>query len=225
MDAQFYIVVNGQTEGPFSLDEIKMRKINRDTLVWSEGLAEWVKAENHPLLKDFVNTLPPPLPAQSGTTPPPIPKVSLHTATLSSKYFGYQLASRWQRLFAYLVQSLIILLVLFFLFGSKVFTDNGDFSFQSLVGEIVLGAIIGAIVGAIFYPFWSGNLGHKIFGLKVISSVDGSDYKNAGKGAIREALKEAMGTFIIPILWILWDENKQGLYDKIVKTYVVKKNE
>lgn len=225
MQPQFYIVINGQAAGPFSLDELKTQKINRDTLVWSEGMNEWVKVENHPLLQDFARTLPPPVPAQSVVAPPPIPKVTDYSASLSNKYFGYELASRWQRFFAALIQSIIFALIFSIFFGSEALPDSQDFSFQSLVMESIVGAIMGVIIGAVFYPFWSGNLGHKILGLKVISSVDGSDYKNAGKGALREALKEALSPFIIPILWILWDENKQMLYDKIVNTYVVKKND
>ena len=60
-------------------------------------------------------------------------------------------------------------------------------------------------------------------GLKVISSVDGSDQKKALTGALREGLKNLFGFVLIPVIWLLWDENKQNVYDKIVNTYVVKK--
>ena len=90
------------------------------------------------------------------------------------------------------------------------------------LSEIGYSAIAGLIVGAIFYPIFTGNLGHKIFGLKVISSETGEDYKKSTEGAIRELLKQVLGYLIIPVIWILWDEKNQNLYDKLTKTYVVK---
>jgi uncharacterized RDD family membrane protein YckC len=83
--------------------------------------------------------------------------------------------------------------------------------------------VLAAVLGAIFYSSWSGNLGHKLLGMKVISSVDGSDQKKPAIGALREVLKNILGLFLIPSIWLLWDSNKQNLYDKIVKTIVVKK--
>ncbi len=103
-----------------------------------------------------------------------------------------------------------------------VFGGETDlYSAESILGQVVFSAILGAI----FYSLWSGNLGHKLFGLKVISSVDGSDKKNALSGALREGLKYIFSFVIIPVIWLLWDENKQNLYDKVSKTYVVKKKQ
>jgi uncharacterized RDD family membrane protein YckC len=70
---------------------------------------------------------------------------------------------------------------------------------------------------------WGGNLGHKIMGLKVISAENGEIQSNAKTGAIREALKSVFSLVFIPVVWLLWDDNRQNLYDKVVKTYVVKK--
>jgi uncharacterized RDD family membrane protein YckC len=60
-------------------------------------------------------------------------------------------------------------------------------------------------------------------GLCVISAEDGTMQTNAKTGAIREAIKSLSAWLFIPIVWLLWDENRQNLYDKAVKTYVVKK--
>ena len=62
-----------------------------------------------------------------------------------------------------------------------------------------------------------------MFGLKVISSESGNDFKKASDGGIRELLKGVFSFFIIPIIWILWDDKNQNLYDKLTKTYVVEK--
>jgi uncharacterized RDD family membrane protein YckC len=60
-------------------------------------------------------------------------------------------------------------------------------------------------------------------GLTVISVENGEIQNNAKTGAIREVLKCVFSLVIIPDVWLLWDDNRQNLYDKVAKTYVVKK--
>lgn len=219
MSQQFYIAVNGQQTGPFTIDDLKTKNIHRDTLVWTVGLDNWTKAEYIPILKEVLRATPPPLPnSETKTTsqqvpPPPSPKAPIS----NDKYFGYDLARKRERLFAILIEGIIIAVPIFILFGDDI-SENDLYSFGSFVGY----GILYAILGAIFYPIWGGNLGHKIMGLKVISSENGEVQNNAKAGAIREALKYVFSLVFIPIVWLLWDDNRQNLYDKVVKTYVVK---
>ncbi|MBX2890653.1 MAG: RDD family protein [Saprospiraceae bacterium] len=228
MNQKFYIAVDGQQLGPFSIDELRIKGIQRDTLVWTEGLENWTKAQYLPFLKDILKAVPPPLPQQDvkSTTfkspPPPLPPPHILNVP-KEKYFGYELASRRERFFAAILGAIIMFIPLFMIFGENLFNDNEKITLASTIKDAIIGAIEGVILGAIFYPLWSGNLGHKIFGLKVISAEDGSDYKEASRGAIREAVKGALSAFIIPVMWLLWDDDRQNLYDKAVKTYVVKK--
>jgi uncharacterized RDD family membrane protein YckC len=113
----------------------------------------------------------------------------------------------------------IIISVPILLFFGKSEIKSDQFSLDSIFGY----AILSAILGAIFYSLWGGNLGHKIMGLIVISAESGEIQNNAKTGAIREALKSVLSIFFIPVVWLLWDDHKQNLYDKVVKTYVVKK--
>ena len=139
------------------------------------------------------------------------------------KIHGYILASKWDRFIASLVEGILFTLLLlggFLLFGKSIPEYwNSDLTLM----DVVYSAISGLIVGAIFYPLFVGNLGHKIFNLKVISEETGKDYKKAEKGAIRECLKYVLSFLFIPIIWILWDKKNQNLYDKFTKTLVVKK--
>ena len=138
-----------------------------------------------------------------------------------NKYYGYNLASKGTRLIASLTEGLIYLIFMigvYFIIGYPI---RDIFNSEFTLSEIGYSAIFGLIVGAIFYPIFTGNLGHKIFGLKVISSETGEDYKKANEGAIRELLKNVLSYLIIPIIWILWDDKNQNLYDKLTKTYVV----
>lgn len=221
MSQQFYIAVNGQQTGPFSYDDLKTKGVQKDTLIWTEGLGAWTKAEHVALLKNILLTTPPPIPnfeakiQSQQVTPPPVV-----TAQPTGKYFGYELAKRRERLFADLAQVIIISIPILMIFGPDDLKTQelGDrFNLAILLG------VFGGLVNLIFYPLWSGNIGHKIMGIKVISAKDGSNYNNSIKGAIREFLKHLFGVFIIPSIWLLWDKNKQNLYDKVVNTYVVKK--
>ena len=58
MDKYFYIKDNKRF-GPFSLEQLKNENIFRDTLVWKDDLADWVKAEK---LNELKITGPPPIP-------------------------------------------------------------------------------------------------------------------------------------------------------------------
>jgi len=53
----YYISKNSQPkEGPFNLDELKKIKIDKDTLVWYEGLEEWKSANEIDELKDLISS-------------------------------------------------------------------------------------------------------------------------------------------------------------------------
>ena len=61
---KFYIAVNGQKTGPFSYDELKTKGILNDTLIWTEGIDNWTKAEHVALVKDIIIATPPPIPKE-----------------------------------------------------------------------------------------------------------------------------------------------------------------
>jgi len=60
----YHIAVDEASEGPYNLDDIKtyIRKgtIKRNTLVWRDGLDDWIEAESE--LKEYFSSTPPPLP-------------------------------------------------------------------------------------------------------------------------------------------------------------------
>lgn len=212
MEQQFYLAINGAQTGPFTIDELKIKNIQKETLVWTEGLGDWTKADHIPLLKEIIKETPPPIfNAQQGSqkeqTAPPENKTTLPL----NKYFGYELAQRRERLFAVIIENIVIGIPLGLIFAEEI--NN----------SIIPWILLSAVLGAFFYPKWSGSLGHKIMGLKVISSTDGSDVNSAKNGAIRESLKSVLSIVFIPVVWLLWDDDRQNVYDKIVNTYVVRK--
>ncbi|WP_430968201.1 SPFH domain-containing protein [Spongiimicrobium sp. 2-473A-2-J] len=63
----YHYAVNGQQLGPVSLDKLKElfanRTINRDSLIWKQGMANWTALKDVEDLKSFLG----------GSTPPPLP--------------------------------------------------------------------------------------------------------------------------------------------------------
>ncbi len=65
---QYHVALDGEANGPFSLNEVRARilngEVNTDTLVWANGMAEWKPAGEVATLSDqFKPDLPPPLPS------------------------------------------------------------------------------------------------------------------------------------------------------------------
>ncbi len=132
--------------------------------------------------------------------------------------YGYEIASRSRRLFATLTESVILIIILSIITRGKALSMT-----TNPVIDIILTIIDGLLFGAICYPFLTGNIGHRIFGLKVISTETGEDCDTAEKGAIRECLKNFLSLSIIPLFWIFFNSKNQTLHDKISKTIVVKR--
>ena len=65
----FHVAVNGQTQGPFSLQQmaagVSQGQINGETMVWSQGMAGWMPASQVAQLASCFAAPPPP--------PPPVP--------------------------------------------------------------------------------------------------------------------------------------------------------
>ena len=58
---EYYYLDKSEKKGPFTLQELKKEKINRESLVWFEGLQEWTKLKEIESLKE-VFVAPPPIP-------------------------------------------------------------------------------------------------------------------------------------------------------------------
>jgi hypothetical protein len=60
------VAVAGNPAGPFPVEELRARaqagQLERSTLVWSEGMAQWQAASEVEELKPLFAAVPPPLP-------------------------------------------------------------------------------------------------------------------------------------------------------------------
>ena len=64
---QYFYAVNGAQQGPVSIDQLKAlfanRTINKESLIWKQGMPSWTALQNVEELKSFLG----------GNTPPPLP--------------------------------------------------------------------------------------------------------------------------------------------------------
>lgn len=62
----YFVAIDGKQAGPFQISDLKQKikttEINRSSLVWAEGMPEWLKAEEVDELKVLFAAVPPPLP-------------------------------------------------------------------------------------------------------------------------------------------------------------------
>lgn len=49
MANQIYVLVNGQQQGPYTLEQVKAMNIAPDTQVWAQGMETWMAAEAAPV--------------------------------------------------------------------------------------------------------------------------------------------------------------------------------
>ncbi|WP_108802733.1 SPFH domain-containing protein [Aquimarina sp. Aq107] len=67
VQVQYFYAINGQQAGPVSFDQLKSlfanRTVNKDSLVWKQGMANWSAIKDVEELKSFLG----------GNTPPPLP--------------------------------------------------------------------------------------------------------------------------------------------------------
>ena len=64
--AMWHVAANGQSQGPFAMGQlteaIANGQLQRETLVWSQGMSGWVSAGQVPQLASLFDQVPPPLP-------------------------------------------------------------------------------------------------------------------------------------------------------------------
>jgi len=64
----YYYEKDGEQLGPCSIEELKLKRINNNTLVWTEGMDQWAKAKTLIELNDILIPLPPELPKNQDVT-------------------------------------------------------------------------------------------------------------------------------------------------------------
>lgn len=69
---RYYIAVNNQHQGPYTVEELKTMNIAPDTYVWCEGMPDWVKASDVDEIRQvMVSSSIPAVPQSGAAVPPP----------------------------------------------------------------------------------------------------------------------------------------------------------
>lgn len=83
---EYYILVNGGKQGPFTLEEIYTKQISPSTMVWKTGLADWVMAKDLPELTELLANMPPEPPRSNAGTNYTMPKTWLVESILATLF-------------------------------------------------------------------------------------------------------------------------------------------
>lgn len=68
---KYFLHDGKEQQGPFSLDDLRNKGINKKTQIWYEGSPDWLDAENCDDLKElFITSTPPPFRKNENTFPP-----------------------------------------------------------------------------------------------------------------------------------------------------------
>lgn len=73
----YHYAEKGKTFGPFTIEELKQKRLKKETLVWTEGMADWQAAENVDELKEILIAAPPPIRKEKIQNQKPSKKVDI----------------------------------------------------------------------------------------------------------------------------------------------------
>lgn len=223
-DKTYYLAENGKQIGPFSLEELKAKKVDGESLIWFDGLEKWKKIKDISELSFLLIKTPPPITEseeeKSETNIPPIPEENKIINEANQAKPEYEIATIGERLGGFLIIQILIIIINVIVTGEAIGEDdgfNGSFFTMALLQGLGTG-----IVNGIFYPFFSGNLGHKLMGIKVIRKSDGTPVNNLIEGFMREFFKGFSSLVLIPIIWLFFNKERQNYYDNVLGTLVIK---
>jgi len=107
----------------------------------------------------------------------------------------------------------------------------------SVIGAVVIGVLSGGdgargvglngLVGLAYYLYFWSSYGHgQTLGMRALSmrvvKTDGGELGLGGALLRYVGLLISMAALFIGVIWVAFDQNKQGWHDKIASTYVLK---
>ncbi|WP_405087051.1 RDD family protein [Microbispora sp. NBC_01389] len=138
-----------------------------------------------------------------------------------------RLAGRWRRLFAGIVDGVIVSLV-----TAPVTWDDWRAAYDDVTGVVTRvpagDGLVVAVIGFLYYwllqSYWNGQtVGKRLFGMRVVRET--GEPAGLGPVAVRQAVMTVLGSLcclgLVDLAWILFDPRKQALHDKAARTLVV----
>jgi len=204
----YYISINDEEKGPFTLEELLEMAPGLDTMVLSPQAEDWERAADLP---EF-----------------------FHYFEAQGIYFPTEdnLASFWIRLLAYFIDYILTSIVFSFFVPPSILAiykrllnntyTMGDVNTYSLF--LLLTFIIVVFYNTVCEASkMQGSIGKRVCGIVVVDA-DGRRLSFM-KAFFRNLGKFVSGTVLgIGYLAILWDDHRQAWHDKFAKTYVLTRN-
>ncbi|WFO15806.1 DUF4339 domain-containing protein [Cellulophaga baltica 4] len=106
---RYFIVIDEEQKGPFSIEQIAEKNINKNTLVWNETFEDWIEAGK---VEDFEYIL--------KKSPPPIPKIGIEEKAVKV-ILTKEKVTKPKKDYSKTIESLFKLLLLSFVFGVIVY--------------------------------------------------------------------------------------------------------
>ena len=132
-------------------------------------------------------------------------------------------AGFWIRVAASIIDSIILVLVtspiLYSIYGKEYFKSEG---LVAGYWDVIITWIFPAIAVIVFWIYKSATPGKMIMGIKII------DMKTGNPPSPSQSIIRYLGYYVsmIPlmlgIIWVAFDEKKQGWHDKLAGTVVIK---
>lgn len=177
MNRYFYIDSEGKQKGTFTVDELRNEPIRKDTLVWTQGMSEWMRAADVVEVQPIFQATASGHPESGGPTQPEVPYQTAHQASVAQDKPA--MPKSW------MVESILVTILPFILCGnvlcllgivaivnaSKVeslyhqglYAQANDASanagrWTKITLWIAIGAIVLAVIGIILAVLFFGSL-------------------------------------------------------------------
>jgi uncharacterized RDD family membrane protein YckC len=251
MDTKWWYAVGGQRVGPVPLGDLVGRlrtgEIPFDTLVWTDGMAEWQRVTAVEAIRPQVRMAldaragrarsDPPAPPPAAAAPPPPPLASLPASPPASPYapptapvvrgeeiaLARPYAGFWKRFAAFLIDNLVIAVPLFivaFIVGFFEGLGGGT-------GKVAEGIanLLGFLGSWVYFALMESSakqatLGKMALGI-MVTDLDGNRI-SFGRATGRYFAKIVSGVILLIGYFMAgWTQRKQGLHDMMAGTLVV----
>ena len=232
MNAWYYVDAGHNRQGPVSGEDLavafRQGRVNRDTLVWRDGLAQWVPLERH--LAELPAP-PPALPASdaaagfpAGAMPPQAQGSADPNDVVDAGFI--------RRLGAYLIDSMLIgsvyyVVLMVGMVAVAIVAAGQDFEGDGFMAGLVLVYLLYPVLSLAYYAGMESSklqatVGKLALGIKV---VDGQG-RRLGFGRATARWAGSIVSYLILYIGFFmagWTRRKQALHDLMAGTFVVDK--
>lgn len=211
----YFVAINDDAKGPYTdtqlAELIRTGQVVATTLMWKEGMADWVAAAQVLAGTGLLPQTPglvPPVPPRATGAPASAAAASAQTPVIAA--YGRRMAASLIDGFVLFVPALTLLML-----PRAWLPDTPAF---------VVGELLAVLVGVVYYTLLQGRaegatIGKRAVGIRVVRN----NGENLGNGLAlgRYVLLTLFGMLLIPYFVPLFNHHRKGLHDMICGTVVI----